>query len=314
METKACSKCKEVKLFSEFQKDKSKASGLKSQCKACRSIITTSSVGSKAGTGKVGRPRKYPPPIPKPNLKYKSKSEKRRLQTAYTRAKNKRKQDIKSIKQKERELAKPYLGFATLEEMYGSLDTLRMERWRAFKTLKKSEKIQCVLAPIRIYLGARWKGGHLEPTPKEDVAIRIYNQIKCEIDACEFLKAGKVLEAFNIFRKTHGVYPPDYILNHFVPERIYEQRRNRKDALRGRAEPMKLTPIEIACRYTLPDLPSEPEPVIDKDRPSYQFMLRNEKREDSPELKAYHERKARERAALMKAYAAKRANNIEDIT
>ena len=35
METKKCSKCGEVKLFSEFYKHKSRKDGLHSQCKCC---------------------------------------------------------------------------------------------------------------------------------------------------------------------------------------------------------------------------------------------------------------------------------------
>ena len=39
--TKVCSKCKVVKSVDEYNKDKSKKNGIKSQCKECRSKSIT---------------------------------------------------------------------------------------------------------------------------------------------------------------------------------------------------------------------------------------------------------------------------------
>ena len=39
METKRCSKCKEVKAVSEFNKNKANKDGLRGECKSCQSIV-----------------------------------------------------------------------------------------------------------------------------------------------------------------------------------------------------------------------------------------------------------------------------------
>lgn len=267
---KICPKCEEIKYYSEFGKDKSKASGMKSHCRSCRSVNSTKSPSvtpkGTSGARKVGRPRKYPPPIPKPNLKYKSKPEKRRIQTAYTRAFNKRKLEIEAIKQKEqdeiqrlRDLDYPFAGYKTAPEMYSNYVVMHDQRWNAYTNLRRLEKKASELHPARVYQGALWSGRKSELPRAEDLLLREYNSIRCEVEACSLLRRGEVLAAFNVYLTTHRAYPPAYMMQHLTPAAILRQRVNRMGVAQGMEEPMELVEIDIKCRYTHSDIPQDPQ-------------------------------------------------------
>jgi|GEM_PF-5839323 len=300
VDAKYCSKCKELKMLDEFGKDKAKASGYKSQCRLCRSVKSS---GAK---GKVGRPRKYPEKPVAPDLRWKSPAEKKRLKTAHTVAKRKYRDEVKAIKLREEQVQKPYNGHATLEAMYEDKSSMRWHRWETFQKLREIERRQGELEPIRIYLGPVWQGGYLEPTPEEHMKIRKFNSIKCEIKACEHLRRGELLKAFDLYVFTHGVYPPDYILRQMLPSAIRSARRNKWEVKKGLSKPLPMEPIEIDCRFTLKDLPTEPVPVLAPGR------VKIIKHVTSPKVKALNEEKKQRRIALMKSFSdARKKNTIE---
>jgi len=257
MDTKACSKCKEIKLFSEFQKDKSKASGLKSHCKACRSIKTISSLESKTGAGKVGRPRKYPPPIAKPNLKYKSKPEKKRLKEKYTKERNAHKRIIEADKQRIADIEFPYFGNRTLEDLYQDNNTMRKLREEAHSSLRALEKKASELHPIRIYLGSLFSFSGKMQSESFDSQVRARNAIRCEVEAVDFLQQGEVLQAFDVYRRTVGVYPPKYIHDHILPHVVHPHRIYQLGRKFGE-KPVPKIKVNINCRYDESDIPPRP--------------------------------------------------------